>query len=518
MTAPALVAPSLVSVQGLSKRYGFTDVLRDVTLELAPGRCLALVGENGAGKSTLVKILSGLVSPTGGQMTLEGTDVHFGSPRDAQQAGIATIPQELAYVPDMTVAENLLIGRWPNRFAVTSRKMIQSAAQALLQRLQLDLDPGAVMADLSLAQRQLVEIAKALSRDARLVILDEPTASLNGVEAQRLLDMLASLKARGVSLLFVSHRLDECFLLADEIAVLRNGQVAARTAPADTSPDRVVNDMLGREYVKPQLAAAPSATGAVPLVRVVGWATDRVPRLHGVDLTAHRGEVLSVFGLIGSGAESIARGLGGHGGTKIHGSMELDGVDQHPFRSPGAARRAGVGYVPAERKTDGLALGRPVMEALTVLVTEKVSRGGLMARRRERRLAARLIERFGVRTRSPRQPVGELSGGNQQKVLLASRLAAEPNLLVLHEPTRGVDVAARSQIHELVVRTARSGTAVVVVTSDVDEAVALGDRLLVIRKGLVAADLRGPQKTKAAVLLAAAAVAGEGDDRSGDGD
>ena len=250
MTAPALVAPSLVSVQGLSKRYGFTDVLRDVTLELATGRCLALVGENGAGKSTLVKILSGLVTPTGGQMTLEGTDVHFGSPRDAQQAGIATIPQELAYVPDMTVAENLLIGRWPNRFAVTSRKMIQSAAHALLQRLQLDLDPGAVMADLSLAQRQLVEIAKALSRDARLVILDEPTASLNGVEAQRLLDMLSSFKARGVSLLFVSHRLDECFLLADEIAVLRNGQVAARTAPCDTSPDQVVNHMLGRECVK----------------------------------------------------------------------------------------------------------------------------------------------------------------------------------------------------------------------------------------------------------------------------
>jgi ABC-type sugar transport system ATPase subunit len=519
MNSPAGASTqSLVSVRGLFKRYGYTDVLREVSLELTAGRCLALVGENGAGKSTLVKILSGLVSPTSGLMTWQGDEVHFGSPRDAQQVGIATIPQELAYVPDMTVAENLLIGRWPNRFAVTSRRMIQTTAQTLLQGLGLDLDANAVMADLSLAQRQLVEIAKALSTDARLVILDEPTASLNGVEAQRLLDMLTSLKAGGVSLLFVSHRLDECFQLADEIAVLRNGRVAARTAPAETSPDQVVNDMLGREYVKPQLASVAGVADEVPFVRLVDWTTDRVPRLHGVELAAHKGEVLSVFGLMGSGAESIARGLGGHGGTRIHGSLELGGVGQAPFRSPAAARRAGVGYVPAERKTDGLALGRPVLEALTVLVTDKVSRGGVMTRRRERTLAARLIERFGVRTRSPRQPVGELSGGNQQKVLLASRLAAEPHLLVLHEPTRGVDVAARSQIHELVVQTARSGAAVVVITSDVDEAVAVGDRLVVIRKGQVAAKLRGPQKTKTAVLMAATAAPGQASVGGGDGD
>jgi ABC-type sugar transport system ATPase subunit len=497
VSAPsAVVASPLISTRVLSKRYGLTAVLKDISLDLCEGKCLALVGENGAGKSTLVKILSGVVTPSGGTLSLRGQDVRFGSPRDAQAAGIATIPQELAYVPQLTVAENLLLGRWPHRFAMTTRRKVRAAGAELLARLDLDLDPDAVMADLSLAQRQLVEIGKALSADARLVILDEPTASLNGVETERLLGMLTALKRRGVALLFVSHRLDECFRLADEIAVLRNGLVASLRPPSETTAGQVVNDMLGREYVRPDLSAAPGTREAGPLVRAVGWTTDRVPRLHGVDFEAHRGEVLSIFGLIGSGAESIARGLGGHTGVKIHGSLEIGGTTLPPFRGPTAARRAGVGYVPAERKTDGLALGRPVLEALTVLVTGSVSRGGFLTRRRERRLGARLIERFQVKTRSPRQAVGELSGGNQQKVLLASRLVAEPELLVLHEPTRGVDVAARSQIHELIVQTARHGTAVVVVTSEADEAVALGDRVLVIRQGLDINRNEVPQKGK----------------------
>lgn len=504
--ATPLPAPPLISVRGLSKRYGSTLVLRDISLDLVPGRCLALVGENGAGKSTLVKILSGMVAPSAGNVSLRGQEAHFKSPRDAQAAGIATIPQELAYVPEMTVAENLLLGRWPNRFAVTSRRMIRTAGTDLLAKLDLDLNPDALMADLSLAQRQLVEIGKALSAEAQLVILDEPTASLNGVEAERLLGMLTALKRRGVALLFVSHRLDECFRLSDQIAVLRNGAVASLREPAETTASQVVNDMLGREYVKPDLAGAAGAKRTTPFVRAVGWTTDRIPRLHGVDFEAHRGEVLSIFGLIGSGAESIARGLGGHPGTKIHGLLELNGVASAPFRDSGDARRANVGYVPAERKTDGLALGRPVLEALTVLVTASVSRAGVLGPRRERRLAVRLIERFVIKTRSPKQPVGELSGGNQQKALLASRLVAEPDLLILHEPTRGVDVAARSQIHELIVATARDGAAVVVITSEADEAVALGDRVLVIRKGVVAAELGGSEKTKSAVLGAATVV------------
>ena len=505
--------PAYLSVEAVSKRYGSTAVLQDVSLELLEGQCLALVGENGAGKSTLVKIISGLVSPSSGGLALCGRHARFASPRDAQAAGIATIPQELAYVPSMTVGENLLLGRWPQRLAVTSARRIRSTAAGLLDRLELDLDPDLQMIELSLAQRQLVEIGKALSADARLVILDEPTASLNGVESDRLLSMLASMKKRGVALLYVSHRLDECFRLADRIAVLRNGRVASLRAPADTSSDQVVNDMLGREYVEPDLASEVHSPDARPFLKVVDWRTDRVPRLHGVNFEAHRGEVLAIFGLVGSGAESIARGLGGHTGTHVRGGLELDGHAIPPFRGPAAARRANVAYVPAERKTDGLALGRPVQEALTVLVARKVSRAGIVARRGERRFASDLIARFGIRCSSKRQPVGELSGGNQQKALLASRLAAEPDLLVLHEPTRGVDVAARSQIHELVVKAARDGAAVVVVTSDLVEAVAVADRLMVIRNGVIVEELHGSRKTENAVLMAATAAPRAGDER-----
>ena len=509
-TSGRLTVPFL-SVEAVSKRYGLTTVLHDVSLDIVPGQCLALVGENGAGKSTLVKIISGVVQPSSGSLRLEREHARFASPRDAQAAGIATIPQELAYVPNMTVAENLLLGRWPHRLACTSSRRIRSTAACLLERLDLDLDPDDVMIELSLAQRQLVEIGKALSADARLVILDEPTASLNGVEADRLLGMLTAMKQRGVALVYVSHRLDECFRLADQIAVLRNGRVASLRTPAETSQDQVVNDMLGREYVEPRLATELGRPDAAAFVKVIDWRTERVPRLRGVSFEAHRGEVLGIFGLVGSGAESIARGLGGHTGSRVHGALELDGRSIAPFRGPAAARRAGVGYVPAERKTDGLALSRPLQEALTVLIPRTVSHAGVVARRRERRLAGDLIGRFGIRCTSRRQAVGELSGGNQQKALLASRLAAGPNLLVLHEPTRGVDVAARSQIHELIVKAARDGAAVVVVTSDLVEAVAVADRLAVIRGGVVVDELRGARKSENAVLMAATAATGSGE-------
>jgi ABC-type sugar transport system ATPase subunit len=390
---------------------------------------------------------------------------------------------------------------------------VRARARQVLEGLGLDLDLEARMTDLGLAKRQLVEIGKALSANARVLILDEPTASLNGVEADRLLATLTAMKARGVALVYISHRLDECFRLADEIVVLRNGYVASRRAPAETTTEQIVADMLGREYSEPELAAARERANRAPAVKVVDWATEQIPRLHGVSFEAHAGEVLAIFGLVGSGVESIARGLGGHPGMRISGSIEIDGQPQRPFRDPGAARRMHVGYVPAERKTDGLALARPVQEALTVLVTGQVSRAGVVRHRVERRLAKKLVAAFKVRCQSPGQPVGELSGGNQQKVLLASRLAAAPKLLVLHEPTRGVDVGARAQIHELVVAAARNGAAVVVVTSDLAEAIAVADRLHVVRQGVVVAELSGADKTDAAALTAATAAsdpAGEG--------
>ena len=496
-----------ISVRSVSKRYGATTVLHDVSIDILSGNCLALIGENGAGKSSLVKVLSGIIQPSEGWIEVEGVRTRFGSPREAQAAGIAIIPQELAYVPNMTVGENLLLGRWPQRLTLTSSRRIRSAARRLLDDLDLDLDPDLLMTELGLAQRQLVEIGKALSADARLVILDEPTASLNGVEAERLLDTLTAMKKRGVALVYISHRLEECFRLADQMVVLRNGRVAARRTPSQTTPEQIVTDMLGRDYVEPHLAAAVERSEQDPALRVIDWRTEQIPRLRGIDFEAHRGEVVAIFGLVGSGAERIAQGLGGHTASRITGSIEIGGVRGRPFRSPSAARRARGGYVPAERKTDGLALARPIQEALSVLVPGQVSHAGVVTRRGEHRFARRLVDRFGIHCRSPQQPVGELSGGNQQKVLLAGRLAAGPDVLVLHEPTRGVDVGARAQIHELIVETARNGAAVVVVTSDLAEAVAVADRLHVVRNGVIVDRLSGAAKTENAALTAATAAA-----------
>lgn len=493
-----------ISVSSVTKRYGATTVLHDVSLDLVRGKCVSLTGENGAGKSSLVKIISGVTQPTSGSILVDGVSVRFTSPRDAQAAGVALISQELAYCADLTVAENLLLGRWPRKVAFTSPRKIRAAAAEILEHLDLALDPGKQMADLSLGQRQLVEIAKALSADARVVILDEPTSSLNTVEADRLLDTLSSMKRRGVALIYISHRLDECFRLSDEIVVLRNGHVAARRDPRTASADEIVADMLGREYAEPHLAEVSRRSDSAPLLKAGDWRTKQIPRLRGLSFEAYRGEVTGIFGLVGSGVEVIARALGGDPRVRVHGSLQISGQQTRIFRDPSAARRAGVAYVPAERKSEGLALGRPVCEALTVLVPEAISTAGVLAHRAERRLAREVIARFDIRCQSPKQPVGELSGGNQQKALLAGRLLASPTLLVLHEPTRGVDVGARGQIHECIVESARNGAAVVVVTSDLAEATAVSDVVYVVRNGLIVAELRSGAKTENAALAAAA--------------
>ena len=497
-------AHAFLEVRSVTKRYGLTTVLDDVSLELAKGQCLSLAGENGAGKSSLVKIISGVTQPSDGTLYIDGARVKFTSPRSAQAAGIALIPQELAYCANLTVAENLLIGRWPHRATLTSPRRIRSVAGRILEDLDLPLDSAKQMADLSLGQRQLVEIAKALSADARLIILDEPTSSLNTIEADRLLRTLAMMKARGVALIYISHRLDECFRLSDEIVVLRNGRVAARRNSAGTSASVIVSDMLGREYCEPKLLDVARSPGEMPLLEVRDWWTNQIPRLRGVSFSAYRGEVTGIFGLVGSGVEGIARGLGGDPRVKIHGSLCLRGEIKRPFRRPAAARRARVAYVPAERKSEGLVLGRPIREALTVLATKRVSTAGILAHRAERRLATQLIKRFDIRCESSRQPVAELSGGNQQKVLLAGRLLAAPELLVLHEPTRGVDIGARGQIHQYLVEAARAGTAVLVVTSDLAEAIAVCDVVHVVRNGSIVAHLSGDAKTEGAALTAAA--------------
>lgn len=494
----------LLCLAGVGKRYGLAWAIQDISLTFHQGECTALLGENGAGKSTVIKIISGLIQPTTGHLTFHGQLKRFRSAREALAAGIAVIPQELAYVPKLTVAENLIVGQWPQRFGFVSQRAIVQHAQSIVARFGFDLDVRRHMEQLPLAERQIVEIIKVLARDARVIMLDEPTASLTEVETKRLLAILRRLKGEGRALIYVSHRLDECFRIAERIAVLRNGQLVYESSCDQKEANDVVAAMLGPEgqgrAIRP--TQEPDSSNKSAALEVIDWRSLVPPRLNGVSFSASVGEVVALFGLLGSGAETVARGLGGQE-PRIRGALKVDGKVMAPFSKPSQARRARVGYVPAERKIDGLALNRPIRDNLTLQVLPQLTRRGFLRGPTERRMSTQLASQFQVHCHGWKQPVGELSGGNQQKVLLAGRLAAEPRILVLHEPTRGVDIGARAQIHDTILSFARRGATVVVVTSDVDEAVTVADRLLVVRDGLIAAELIGDAKTANEALVIA---------------
>jgi ABC-type sugar transport system ATPase subunit len=495
---------ALLSLQGVSKHYGATQALRDVSFDLAAGHCLAVAGENGAGKSTLMRIISGVETPSRGVLKVRGETCSFGTPRAARREKIFLIPQELAYVPDLSVAENIALANWDGRRVFASRRRMVHEAERALAPLGLDIDVRSPMTAIGLAERQLVEIAKALSTSARLVILDEPTASLQAREVERLLELLHELKDQGVALIYVSHHLEECFAVADRFLVLRDGRMVADKPKGETSTSEVVGLMLGSEYVEAAPVAREGATGSPGTgLRARGWRVAAKPPLRDVSFEVDRGEVLGIYGLLGSGTQSIARGLGGQIAS-LSGTVEVAGGSRaRAPRRPTHSRRLGIAYVPAERKTEGLALGRPIAETLLLQTPEACSRFGLVNPRREARAAAKLAARFDVRCESVRQSVGQLSGGNQQRVLLASRLAASPRILVLHEPTRGVDVGARSQIHTMVTEAATQ-SAVILITSDVAEAVALSSRLLVLREGRIVTELTGDGITEHTAVQCAA--------------
>lgn len=496
----------MLELRELGKRYGAVDVLRNVSLRIDGGQCLGLVGENGAGKSTLLGIVSGKTPSTSGSLLVDGTEHSFHRPRDARMVGIEMIPQELAYVPHLSIAENLLLGNWPRGKWTTTQGWANAAGQAALERLGLSLNVRRKMIDLSLAERQLVEIAKALMGNARLLILDEPTASLHAHETAFLMAKLHELKRSGVALIYVSHHLDETFEISDEIAVLRNGTLADLTPAPSTTLDRTVALMLGTDEAFEVIPGsdAPTREAAAEPIRIRGWSTDRQPTLVDCDIDIRPGEVLGVFGLVGSGAETIARGLGGHQ-PGIAGSVQIEQTRSRVPRSPQRARSLGVAYVPAERKTDGLALNQSVVDNLTVMVLGRFAGFGSWLRRRAQVADSRkALTAVDVRYQSPEQEVGELSGGNQQKILVESRLMAKPALLVLHEPTRGVDIGSRGQIHGRLFDYARRGHSVLIVTSDVQEAVDATDRLLVMRDGRLVDELVGPYKNKKRALSAAA--------------
>jgi len=486
----------LLTLRGIGKSFLSVRVLEGVDLDVRPGEVHAVVGENGAGKSTLMKVVSGVYAPDEGTVELAGTGRVFHGPRDAQRAGIGMVHQEFNLLPQRTVAENVYLGHEPTRRRVVDRKAMLSRTAALLDSIgESALPPDARVGQLGVARQQVVEIVKALALDARLLIMDEPTAALADHEVEQLYALVRRLQVQGIGVLYVSHRLAEVFDLSSRITVLKDGRRVTTVDTVDTSTDQLVRHMVGRElssYYPDR--ARPGEVGPVRLTVHDGGTR----KLRGIDLRLRAGEVLGVGGLQGSGRSALARALFGVS-PFTSGQVALDGVPVR-LRSPRAAMRAGIAYVTEDRKGEGVVAGQSVLDnamlASRAVLPGWVGRGARAARVRE------LLAAVDVRAAGEDQEIRFLSGGNQQKVVLARWLALGPRILLFDEPTRGIDVGAKSAIHDLVRQLARDGAAVLMVSSELPELLGMSDRIVVMRDGRIAGELAAGATEQDVVALA----------------
>jgi ABC-type sugar transport system ATPase subunit len=487
--------PPLIQMRGIAKDFYGVRVLDDVDLDCGAGEVHAIVGENGAGKSTLMKILAGAYAPSEGEVRIAGEPVRFTHPLQAQHAGVSIIYQEFNLLPDRTVAENIFLGREPRRGPLVDRREMEERAAEILEQLAPDdpISPRAMVGRLAVDRQQTVEIAKALSLDARIMVMDEPTAALAAHEVERLFERIRRLKDRQLAVLYISHRLKEVFEIADRVTVLKDGKRVKTVPTAEISRPELVRLMVGRELGQyyPSRATG-QGTGPVKL-RLRGAGNDF---LSGIDLDVHAGEIVGVAGLQGSGRTELARAIFG-ADPFTTGTLELDGRER-AIRSPAQAVAAGIGFVTEDRKAEGLALSQSVRDNVAL-----AWRGLRRSLRQERELRiGDLVKAVELRFRSLGEEVRFLSGGNQQKVVLAKWLATEPRLVIFDEPTRGIDVGAKVGIHELIRGLANEGVAVIMISSELPEVLGMSDRILVMRQGVVAGQL-SPESSEADIMFLA---------------
>ncbi len=481
---PRAAVPAVLALDGITKSFPGVRALKGVSFEVAPGEVHALLGENGAGKSTLIKVMSGVHQADSGTLFLDGRPIRLASPYAARQAGIATIYQELLLFPELSVAENLFMGHAPRRrFGGLDWRAMRARAGALLDSLDIhDLDITQPVGTLSVGNRQRVEILRALSQDARILIMDEPTAALTEHDVARLFAIVKRLQARGVSIVYISHRLEEIFVVADRVTVLRDGAHVATKDVAATDTADLIQMMVGRRIE----SLFPKVTVPIgrPMLELRGLS--RPPVTQDVSLSVRAGEIVGLAGLVGSGRSELAQAIFGVT-PATGGEMLVEGV---PARvgSVADARRHGIAYVPEDRAIQGLVRPMTVRENASLAVLSDLARFGFIDRAAEARLAQDIVTQFGVRTAGIEQVVGRLSGGNQQKIVLGKWLAAKPRVLILDEPTRGIDVGAKAEIHRLMGELAGRGMAVLMISSELPEVLGMSDRVLVMREGrLVAA-------------------------------
>ncbi|MEZ2128471.1 MULTISPECIES: L-arabinose ABC transporter ATP-binding protein AraG [unclassified Sinorhizobium] len=490
---------AFLEFKGISKGYPGVQALANVSFSVEKGAVHGLMGENGAGKSTLIRVLSGDQSADAGSILIEGAEQHYGSVRDAFHAGVIVIHQELQLVPELTVAENLWLGRFPGKGGVINAKVLIETVRTKLAEIGIDVDPTAKVSSLSIGARQMVEIAKAVMVNARVIALDEPTSSLSSRESEILFSLIDRLKSNGTVILYVSHRLDEIFRLCDSLTVLRDGKLAAHHPDVSkVTREQIISEMVGRE-ISNIWAWRERPLGDVRLeVRNLSGPKLRNP----ISFSVRRGEILGFFGLIGAGRSEMARLLFG-ADHRSQGSVAIDGVTVRPD-NPQAAIHAGMVLCPEDRKFDGIIQGRSIEENIAISSRRHFSRFGVLDLRREGELAERFIAKLRVRTPSRKQDIINLSGGNQQKVILGRWLSEQGvKVLVIDEPTRGIDVGAKSEIYEILYELAADGMAIVVISSELPEVMGISDRIMVMCGGRVAANVARADFDERSILTAA---------------
>jgi rhamnose transport system ATP-binding protein len=489
----------IIALKGASKSYGAVRASRNVSIALRPGEVRALAGENGAGKSTIVRMLAGVQRPDDGEVLVDGSPVTFHGPADARDQGVAVIYQEPTLFPDLSVAENVMMGRHPlGALRRIDRKALHSGVKDLLDRLGVRLDPEQPVRGLSIADQQIVEIAKALSFDARVLIMDEPTAALSGREVDRLFGVVRTLKERGAAILFISHRLDEIFTICDTVTVLRDGEVTHDGATADMDTDELVRRMVGRELsaLFPKIDAEIGA----PVLKVSRLTREGV--FFDVSFEVRRGEIVAFAGLVGAGRSEVARAIFGID-TPDGGEVEVDGV-RLKRGSPAAAMRAGVGLVPEDRRQQGLVMELSIERNVGLTRLQALgNRIGIIGSGSEGRLATDWATKLQLKFHRLSDPVGFLSGGNQQKVVLAKWLATNPKVLIIDEPTRGIDVGTKAEVHRLMSELAGQGLAVLMISSELPEVLGMADRVLVMHEGRIARELSRAEANEESVVRAA---------------
>jgi len=494
--AAAPPAPAgTVEIRNVSKAFPNVQALNDVSLDIRPGEILAFMGENGAGKSTLLKIINGDYQPDSGTLTIDGQRLAFSSPRDAHKAGIRVIYQEPEIIPGVDVAENIWAGELPKRFGLLNRRQLNVQVQRSLAEYGFeDILPAHLKGDeLSSAQRQLVEIMRALKTGVRVLALDEPTSSLTEEEVERLFTLVRRLRDEGVAIIYVSHRIKEILRLCDRVAILRDGQLVAVRPAADLTDGEIVRLMVGRELSDVFQRRRAGTTDEI--LRVSGlysnWHQD-------INFHINAGEVVGFAGLIGAGRTELAKVIFGEL-PKTRGTVTLEGRGV-TIRRPDDAIAKGIGFAPEDRKREGLVLIRSVLENASLAILPQVSRFHFVRRRLERAIATGFVEKLRVRTPSLEQEVGKLSGGNQQKVVLARWLAAKPKILILDEPTRGIDVGAKAEIYHLIDDLANQGLGIMLISSELPEILGLSDRIYVMQQGRITGELAAADATEEAVL------------------